>query len=109
MLRSVKSHQRLPKVMGFIVDGTGTASLGGMDASHATLTDNGTGDYTVTFSQPFARTPTVCVTPVTSGVDSWRVVVSGSAVQILTFDAVPAAKDADFHLMVLGSEDEAAS
>lgn len=58
MLREIKGTQRLPRLLQFKVTGTGTAAIteGGSDG---TLVDNGTGDYTITFAKPFARTPAV--------------------------------------------------
>ena len=55
MLREIKSTQRLPRQLAFKITGTGTEAIniGGFDA---TLADNGTGDYPITFSKPFART-----------------------------------------------------
>ena len=45
------------------ITGTSTASISSNDGS-ATLTDNGTGDYTVTFGKAFLSAPTVTATPV---------------------------------------------
>ena len=39
-----------PKLFAFKVDGTGTAKLTGSGANQATLTDNGTGDYSITLN-----------------------------------------------------------
>jgi hypothetical protein len=110
MLRDVKCSQRLARIHGFRVDGTGTASIlaGGFDG---TLVDNGTGDYTITFTKAFAanRLP-VCVG---SAIGATAAVVqlaavTTSTVQVLCFDAAGVAVDADFHLHVLGydSSDE---
>ena len=102
MLRDIKGTQRLPRLLAFRVDGTGTASIleGGFQA---TLVDNGTGDYTLTFATPFVRVP-VCsgnVVGATAGIVNIAA-VSVSSVQINIFDAAGSAADADFHLSVLG-------
>lgn len=57
-VRSVlQNTQRKPRLLYFEVNpsaGTSTISIGGKDA---TLTDNGAGDFTLTFTTPFARQP----------------------------------------------------
>lgn len=101
MLREIKGSQRLPRLIALRVDGTGTASIleGAFDA---TLVDNGTGDYTLTFATPFKRVP-VCVGSAVGAVEATlNVVPSVSAVQVLLQDNAGAAIDSDFHLMVLG-------
>ncbi len=107
MLREIKSSQRLPRMLGLRVDGTGTASIleGGSDA---TLTDNGTGDYTLTFAKAFLRVPTVVVTPIGAAGDiavTLGAIAAGS-VQILGWDGTDGttAKDMDFHVLVLGND-----
>jgi hypothetical protein len=105
MLREIKGTQRLPRMIGLRVDGTGTASiLAG--AQDATLTDNGTGDYTLTFAKPFARVPQVVAMPLAQDVAMHISAVSASAVTIKarTVAGSPAAVDVDFHVMVLGSD-----
>ena len=105
MLREIKSTQRLARLIGLRVDGTGTASIlaGGHDA---VLTDTGTGDYLLTFVQPFARLPVVTISPIGAAGDIVATIgtVSASAVQILGWDGTDGttAKDMDFHVLVLG-------
>lgn len=84
MLRSIKSTQRLMRELEFIVDGTGTASLGGPAAKQATLTDNGTGDYTITFNNAFAAVPVVKAIAITADTICRVKSVSASAVNIET-------------------------
>lgn len=102
-LQQVGIRQSKAELIAFRVDGTGTASI--LEGKyHGTLTDNGTGDYTITFDRPFRRTPVVVVTPVTANVMPRIAAVSATAVQI-TFvdnDGTPTATDADFHMMVVG-------
>lgn len=101
MLRDIKSTQRLTRLLAFRVDGTGTASIleGAFDA---TLTDNGTGDYTLTFAVPFKRVPVCVGSAVGSTAAIVNVVPSVTAIQVLVKDAGGSAADADFHLSVLG-------
>jgi len=105
MLRELKGTQRLPRVLAFRIDGTGTASIleGAFDAS---LVDNGVGDYTLNFNTPFARVPVVSLSPIASAGDVILCikVVSASALQINAFDATDGttAKDCDFHAIVHG-------
>lgn len=101
--RPILGRQRLPHIIGARVDGTGTASMleGGQEI---TLTDNGTGDYTLTFGTAFARVPVVVASPLTADAIIQIGTISASAVQILGFDATDGttAKDIDFHVMILG-------
>jgi hypothetical protein len=92
-------------VIGSRVDGTGTAAL--LSGSRElTLTDNGTGDYTLTFAVPYKQVPVVVGLPVTAGVVLRIGAVSVSAVQILVFATADGttATDADFHVMIMGSD-----
>jgi len=103
MLRSVKTSQRLPRQLAFKVDGTGTASIV-IGSKDATLTDNGTGRYTLTFAKPFAR-DVVAVGSViygASGLILSVVSASKTAVQVRIYDGAGADQDADFHLIVMG-------
>lgn len=59
--RVVEVPQLKPRLEVFRVDGTGTAAID-FGSTDATLTDNGTGDYTLTWKEPFAREPIVIVT-----------------------------------------------
>ena len=101
---SVKTTFRKPRLLAFVVNGTGTASIT-VGAFQATLTDNGTGDYTLTFNNPFGTAPIVVATPLhaSSTASSCRVQsVSPTQVNILTFNGTPSASDRIFHVWVLG-------
>lgn len=102
MLRSIKSPQRAPRILSFKVTGTGTAAIS-VGSKDATLVDNGTGDYTLTFEAPFKRVPVAVATAQTAGVYC-EVIPSASAVQVLckAADGTEAAEDAIFHLIVMG-------
>ena len=101
--RMIEGVQRSIRQMGFVVDGTGTASITS-GSTQGTLVDNGTGDYTLTFSDVYERAPIVVVTPVTADVNCNIDAVSASAVSITCFDSTDGttAKDADFHMIVMG-------
>ena len=102
MLRSIKSPQRLPRQLHFKVDGTGTASIV-IGSKDATLTDDGTGLYTLTFAEPFARPPVVVCTNISAAVRLFRVVsATATACQIAVFDASGVDQDADFFCVVQG-------
>jgi len=105
MSRSVKSTQRNPILLAFRVTGTGTAVID-EGTTDATLTDNGTGDYTLTFAQAFSRAPAVTATCVATAGDAFACIhtVSTTAVRIVTFDATDGttAKDTVFHVLVYG-------
>lgn len=103
MLRDIKGTQRLPRLLAFRVDGTGTASIleGAFDA---TLVDNGTGDYTLTFAKPFARVPVVLGSGIVAASGIVEIdAISATAVGIKIFaEDGSTAQDSDFHLAILG-------
>lgn len=110
MLRTVKGEQRGMRVIAARVDGTGTASiLEGGDTS-LSLTDTGTGDYLLTFGEPFQRVPVVIPVAATSAVEVRLGTISKTAVQILGFASADGttATDTDFHVVIIGfdAEDE---
>lgn len=100
--REIKCSQRQARLLALSIDGTSTASVveGGSDV---TLTDNGTGDYTLAIDKPFLRAPVVVGSSLTAGIVIKVHSVSVSSITIKTY-AVDGttATDADFHLMVLG-------
>lgn len=103
MLRSMKCVQRLVRTLLFAVTGGGTAAIG-EGKFHGTLTDNGTGDYTITFANPFSRAPIVSIAVLTADCVHQISSVSKTAVRVKLFDATDGttAKDGDFHLTVHG-------
>lgn len=104
--RTVKSPQRLNRMITAKINGTGTASKSGTCANNITLVDNGTGDYTLSFER-FARVPEVIVTTQTATTVARLGTVTESSVQILTQNMSSAATDAIFHVMIIGSDAEA--
>jgi hypothetical protein len=101
MLRSIKSPQRAPRQLHFKVDGTGAASIL-IGSKDATLTDNGTGDYTLTFEQAFARLPVVVASSLTAGAVIQIASATASACQIVVKDTAGSALDADLMVIVHG-------
>lgn len=103
MLREIKGTQRLPRLLALKLDGTGTAALN-EGANDASLVDNGTGDYTLTFAIPFARTPVVVASSLTAAINIKLHAISATAVQIKTFATADGttATDADLDILVLG-------
>jgi len=107
MLRSTKSPQRLVRMFHFIVNNTaGTITLEGLDQNQATLVDNGTGDYTITFSDAFAQVPTAQLTPAEADIHANIHAISATAIQIKVWDLATGATptDGDVHLTVVGSD-----
>lgn len=101
MRRNVQSAMRKQRTVALRVTGTGTAVIdeGG---SAAVLTDNGTGDYTLTFVEPFIRVPVVMVTTGTASTIARLGTVSATAVQVLTTNLSATATDAIFHVAIVG-------
>jgi hypothetical protein len=110
MLWPMKTPQRQTRVLGFRVDGSdvagGTATTNGLleGDQHATITENSSGDYTLTFNTAFARVPVVSGT-VATDVSTLRIVsVTAAAVRIeqVGADQTTPLADGDFHLIVMG-------
>lgn len=101
MLRSIKSPQRLPRQLAFKVTGTGTAAIT-IGSRDATLVDNTTGDYTLTFTQPFARAPIVVASCETATCYAEIASATTTSVNILTKSNGDVATDAVFHVIVQG-------
>jgi hypothetical protein len=105
--RVVKSPQRLPRIMSLVLTGTGTAAVSGTCSSHVTLTDNGTGDYTLTFGEAFVRAPEVIVTTATTNSYALVTAQSTTACTIKTFKVSDqTALDAVMNVLILGSDAE---
>lgn len=105
MLRDIKGTQRLPRLLALKLVGTGTAALT-QGSTDATLVDNGTGDYTLTFAKPFARVPVVTHASLTSEVNA-QIVPSKTGIAVKTFGVDgTTAKDAVLDLLVLGWDAE---
>lgn len=103
--RSIKSPQRLIRMITAKITGIAAATLSGTCASNVTAVRNGTGDYTITFEK-FPRNPEVLVTCVTDNRSAKIGALTGNTVQILTEDIAGAAADSSFHFMVVGSDAE---
>lgn len=104
MRRNVQNALRKSRQIALRVTGTGTAVIdeGG---TQATLTDNNTGDYTLTFVEPFIRVPTVTVSMVTASTRAEvpAAQLAAGSIKILTFgynNTTPT--DAVFHVLVTG-------
>jgi len=95
-----------PRVCALLVDGTGTAALYGPDKDLFTLTDNGTGDYTLTLAS--AAQITVKVLGIMSSTANahfyLQAVPTTSVVRVLAKDSDgtgSAAKDVDFQILLM--------
>lgn len=102
--RSIKSPQRLMRMLTLRVDGaTPALDEGGFDC---TLTDNGVGDYTISFNKNYTRIPACVATPVTADTICQIDTPAVGSVGVKCFDATDGttAKDAVFHLLVMGAD-----
>jgi len=101
--RGVQNRQRLVHEIHALLDGTGTAALthGGQEL---TLTDNGTGDYTLTLRVPARRILAVHATPLTADCAVQVGTVAVGSVQLLATDLAAAAKDADMYVTIVVSD-----
>jgi hypothetical protein len=102
MLRQIKGSQRLPRLLAFKVTGTGTAAIG-EGSQDATLTDNGVGDYTLTFRTAFLRAPVVVASSLTALAYCEVSASVAASCRILTKKTLDnSAIDAVFFALVLG-------
>lgn len=102
MLREIKSTQRLPRQLALKVNGVGGSPAIQIGQFDATLEDNGTGDYTLTFAKPFARAPICVASCETASCYAEIAAATATSVQILTKANDDTATDAVFHLIVQG-------
>ena len=107
MLRSVKTHQRQARFLDARVDGTGTAAMV-TGSQHLSLTDNGTGDYTLTLTEPGTRLLGAWFTPIDADVvPQIDISDSGATAVNVVFkdlDGTPSAADCDFFALVAVSD-----
>jgi len=108
MLRSIKSPQRLERRIVVEIDENGGSPQIVMGGEHATITDNGVGDYSVTLLVPAARTlqaQAVCYTAARSVCVTTR---SASAVRLVATDLAGVAAESDMcvEIIAMDSEDE---
>lgn len=104
MLREVKSTQRLVRELCFKVTGTGTAAIN-QGSPDATLVDNGTGDYTLTFAKAGKRLLYAGVQPVADAGDlaaTLHTDTDNTRVRVKLWDMTDGttAKDGVFYLKV---------
>lgn len=101
--RGIHARQRMVHEIHVNLDGTGTASLlaGGQEV---TLTDNGTGDYTLTFVTKPRRVLAVHATSLTADSTVRVGTVSTTSVQLLATDLAASAKDVDMYVTIVISD-----
>lgn len=103
--RSVRSPQLGTRIMYFKVTGTGTAAIN-QGSEDATLSDNNTGDYTLTWTEPFQQAPIVIAFTGTDVTTAWvKTAPTTTAVTIETVGADQTTPtDAIFYVIVIGSD-----
>jgi len=102
----VRAKWRDARLFSVLLTGTGTASISGPDAHLFTLTDNDTGDYTLTASTAFAEPPFVVALSNTTSVTCYQVAPTSTVINVKarTIAASPAAADAVFQLLIYGCQ-----
>lgn len=91
------------RIVRGVINGTGTAAI--MEGTGFTLTDNGVGDYTITFSPPFSDRPSVTVLGTVNGLlhrEHNSSPADGTAIRIETFTLAGANNDCVFHFIAIG-------
>ncbi len=107
MLRSVKSAQRLMRMLALRIEGsTGSPSLEGPDKNQASVADTAEGTYTITLDQAFPSADSYIVIATVEGADKVATVTKTSAsvfvVKCNDVDETPALSDDDIHVLVVG-------
>lgn len=100
MNKLVQVPQLKPRLEAFRISGSGTAALA-LGSTDATLVDNGTGDYSLTWTKPFAREPIV-LTTAKAGRSQCLSVATTTGVNVGSFGATGTAADDDINVLVLG-------
>lgn len=102
----VNSSRIGTRLIGFNVKGTGTAALQS-SKRHGTLTDNGTGDYTIALRNPFQLAPVVLGTVIGTTAGVVNVVSTAvNTISVKTYDDAGNLTDQDFYLWVIGFDRE---
>ena len=100
----VESPQRKMQLITLKKSGLGTPAISGSCANFCTITDNGTGDYTINLTEiPLAQVPEVFVQVKTDNRIAKLGTVTALAVRVLTEDLSGDAAEADFDLLIVGS------
>jgi len=105
--KPVMNSQRMPRLNHYYVTysgGTPSYTIGGPQAT-GVPTDNGVGDFTITFAKPFRQIPTIGACTRTAGAGVQIVSVSTTTLRLLVTTAAAAPSDSDTAVVVLGSDD----
>lgn len=108
--KAIKMNNPQMRAISCSVDGTaGTPAASGFDSSQIeSVTDNGTGDYTIIFKYPFNpnHDPEVQVSSKTAGVQAYVTAVDYDRVTVEGVDTTDGstAADCDFTMLVLGND-----
>lgn len=102
--RNLQIEQRACIIKAFHIDettGTPVLAVGSTDGS---IVDNGPGDYTITFTEPFTRVMGAQVSVVEADCIAHVAALSTTAVQVVLFEADGVtAEDADCYVWVMGA------
>lgn len=102
-LQRVRATFPLPVLHAYRITNNGTVAIGS-GGSQASVVRNGTGDVTLTFLRPFARTVSAVAVGVKSSAVYCKIASLTSKIcQVTTWDSSASALDADFMLFVLAS------
>lgn len=104
LFRNIKSAYIRPRVLGFQITNAGTPSVSeGCKDDVSSVTDNGTGDSSLNFYEPFQRSCVAVTTPIGgTGAISTISTVSKTAARLLTCNAAGAAADMNFNSLIVG-------
>lgn len=102
MLRSPKTNQRLERRLCFYIDGSVPTLLVG--AGLGTLVENSDGNYTITFTKPFARQPVALLATITDVTTTRVISLSTTAINVeqVGADQTTPTADGDLFIEVIG-------
>ena len=104
--RGVRSAQRRERRLHFQIDASVPSLV--LGSNQGTLTDNGVGDFTITFTEPFARAPKAHVSGVATDTTGYSDASTVSTIDIKVETLAAVAADQDVYVEVIGwdSDDE---
>lgn len=97
---------RLPRFEAYRVDysfGVPSYAIGAQDAT-GNPTDNGTGDFTITFKEAFKQAPIIIAAAATSGHAVTLTSVTATTARMTVHTAAGAGADINAHVLVLGTD-----
>lgn len=98
--KAIQSAQRRERRMTFVIDASVPSLVVGQ--YQGSLTDNGTGDFTITFNEAYSRAPIAIVTGAEADTAGYYDNAAVASIDILVTDLAGSAADQDVVAEVIG-------